>query len=158
MLADKSSDEAGCVQLSEFVPYFDNMMDTLKENLICNRQLSTAKIFQTLIKELENMLKNKFINKTLIKFSGSDATNAMSSENKGLKQRFQRIPTYKIDTNCRTQRPALCLVHLLETYINLEAVGALLMSIWKAFHYKSIKQAIYENAELFDGMNLSKSF
>ena len=43
-------------------------------------------------------------------------------------------------------------MHLLKEYVNLSAVDALLLSIWKTFKYSSIKQAILENAQILEGL------
>ena len=49
--------------------------------------------------------------------------------------------------NCWNHCLALCLVHLLKQYNELESVDALLLSIWKIFHYSLIKQAVFENVQ-----------
>ena len=49
--------------------------------------------------------------------------------------------------NCQNHHLALDLVHLLKQYNESESVDALLLSIWKIFHYSLIKQAVFENVQ-----------
>ena len=74
----------------------------------------------------------------------------MKSENKGLQEQF-------IQNNystCRNHGLELCLVRLLRTHSNFETVGALLLSIWKIFHYSLIKPAIYETLSVILALDL----
>ena len=99
------------------------------------RKVSTSKTTEALMLELEEMFSNKHIDKTLIRFSGLDGTNAMSGTQNGLQRRIQHVSPYAFYMNCRNHRLALCLVHLLKEYTDREAVDALLLSIRKTFKY-----------------------
>ena len=54
--------------------------------------------------------------------------------------------------NCRSHRVALCLVHLLKKYHEIESLDKLLLSLWKLFEYSSVKQAGFENAQIVDDL------
>ena len=81
-----------------------------------------------------------------------DGTNCMSGVQNGLQRRIQHVSPYAFYINCGNHRLALCLVHLLKEYTDLSAVDILLLSIWKIFKYSSVKQAIFENAQILEGM------
>ena len=147
ILSDESSDEAGRAQLAVFVRFIDPSSNEATEQYVCIRKLGTSKTAETLMGELEQIFIDKKIDKTLIRFSGLDGTNAMSGEQKGLQRRIRHVSPFAIYMNCRNHRLALCLVHLLKKYDGLNSVDALLLSIWKLFHYSSIKQAVFENAQ-----------
>ena len=150
LLSDESCDEANRAQFSIFVRYIDTATNSPKEGFVCIRKLGTSKTSEALMKELEEMFVEKNINKSLIRFSGLDGTNAMSGEKKGLQRRIRHVSPYALYLNCRNHRLALCLVHLLKQYNDLEAVDALLLAIWKIFHYSSVKQAVFENSQLME--------
>ena len=109
--------------------------------------MGTSKTSEALMNKLEQMFINKNINKTLIQFSSLDSMNAMSGEKKDLQRCIRQISLYVLYINCQNHCLAICLVHLLEQYNKLESVEALLLSIWKIFHYSLIKQAVFENAQ-----------
>ena len=102
------------------------------------------------------MFHEKNIDKTRIRFSGLDGTNAMSGDKKGLQRRIRHVSPFAIYMNCRTHRLALCLVHLLKQYKELESVDVLLLSLWKLFKYSSVKQAVFENAQIADNLTPMK--
>ena len=152
LLSDESCDEANRAQFSIFVRYIDTATNSPKEGFVCIRKLGTSKTSEALMKELEEMFVEKNINKSLIRFSGLDGTNAMSGEKKGLQRRIRHVSPYALYLNCRNHRLALCLVHLLKQYNDLEAVDALLLAIWKILHYSSVKQAVFENSQLMENL------
>ena len=147
ILSDESSDEAGRAQLAVFARFIDPSSNEATEQYVCIRKLGTSKTAETLMGELEQIFIDKNVDKTLIRFSGLDGTNAMSGEQKGLQRRIRHLSPFAIYMNCRNHHLALCLVHLLKKYDGLNSVDALLLSIWKLFHYSSIKQAAFENAQ-----------
>ena len=106
--------------------------------------------------ELERMFVEKKIDKTKIRFSGLDGTNAMSGERKGLQRRIRHVSPFAVYMNCCNHCLALCLVHLLKSYSELESLDELLLSLWKLFEYSSVKQAIFENAQKVDDLKLLK--
>ena len=97
--------------------------------------------------ELEQMFINKSIDKVCIRFSGLDGTNAMSGEQKGLRHCTCHVSPFSIYMNCRNHRLALCLVYLLKKYNGLESVDVILLSLQQNFHYSSVKQAVFHNAQ-----------
>ena len=145
-VTDESTDEAGRAQLAVFVQYIDSSTNEPKEEFVCIRKLSTSRTAEALMNELEQMFTDKNIDKTRIRFSGLDGTNAMSGKQKGLQRRIRHVSPYVLYMNCRNHRLALCLVHLFKKYDDLISVDTLLLSIWKIFHFSSIKQAVFENA------------
>ena len=147
ILTDESTDEAGRAQLAVFVRYIDSYTNEPKEEFVCIRKLSISKTAEALMNELEQMFTDKNIDKTRIRFSGLDGTNAMSGEQKGLQRRIRHVSPYALYMNCRNHRLALCLVHLFKKYDDLISVDAVLLSIWKIFHLSSIKQAVFENVQ-----------
>ena len=152
LLADKSTDEAGRAQLSMFVRFVEMTTNSPTEQFICVRKLGASKTSEAIMLEIEEMFSEKHINKTFIRFSGLDGTNCMSGVQNGLQRRIQHVSPYAFYINCRNPRLALCLVHLLKEYGDLDAVDILLLSIWKTFKYSSVKQAIFENAQVLDGL------
>ena len=93
------------------------------------------------------MFIDKKIYKACITFSGLYGTNVMSCEQKGLQRRIRHVSSFAIYMNCTNHRLALRLVHLLKKYNELESVDVLLLLIWKIFHYSSVKQAVFQNAQ-----------
>ena len=67
----------------------------------------------------------------------------MSSKRKGLQRRIRYVLPFAVYMNCRNHRLALCLVHLLKSYSELESLDKLLLSLWKLFEYNSVKQAVF---------------
>ena len=152
ILTDESTDEAGRAQLSIFIRYVDAVAHEPKEEFVCIRKLSTSKTSEAIMNELESMFVEKKIDKTKIRFSGLDGTNAMSGERKGLQRRIRHVSPFAVYMNCRNHRLALCLVHLLKSYSELESLDKLLLSLWKLFEYSSVKQAVFENAQKVDDL------
>ena len=104
ILTDKSTDEAGRAQLAIFVRYVDSIIHEPKEEFVCIRKLSTAKTSEVVMAELKSMFLEKGIDKTKIRFSGLDGTNAMSGERKGLQRRIRHVSSFAIYMNCRNHR------------------------------------------------------
>ena len=99
------------------------------------------------------MFGEKYINKSLIRFSGVDGTNATSGKQNGMQRKIQHVSTYVLYINYCNDRPALCLVHLIKEYRKLQAVDTLLLSIWKIFNYSSVKSTLFENAQTIEDLN-----
>ena len=98
----------------------------------------------------------KKIDKTKICFSSLDGTNAMSGERKGLQRCIRHVSPFAVYMNCRNHCLALCLVHLLKFYSELESLDKLLLSLWKLLEYSSVKQAVFENAQKVKDLKLLK--
>ena len=147
LLTDESTNETGRAQLSIFVCYVDLFTNESKEEFVCIRKFGTSKTSKALMNELEQMFIDKNIDKMLIRFSGLNGRNTMSGAKKGLQRCICHVFPYVLYMNCRYHHLALCLVHLLKQYNKLESVDALLSFIWNIFHYSSIKQAVFANAQ-----------
>ena len=72
--------------------------------------------------ELDEMFIGKYINKSLIRFSGVDGTNAMSGKQNGMQRKIQHVPPYALYINCCNHILALCLVHLIKEYRELQSI------------------------------------
>ena len=71
----------------------------------------------------------------------------MNNEQKDLQQHICHVSPHALYLNCCNHHLALCLVYLLKKFDDLVSVDALLLSIWKTFHFSSIKQAVLEKAQ-----------
>ena len=148
LLADESTDEADRSQLAIFARYIDPSTYAPIESYLGVVKLSTSKTADALFLMIENFLQQKHLDIEKMMFSGLDGTNAMSGERKGLQRRLRHASPFNVYLNCRNHRLALCLVHLIKKYEVLESLDKLLISTWKLFKYSSIKQAIFENAQM----------
>ena len=94
-------------------------------------------------------------------FSVLDGTNAMSGKEGGLKRSIRHYSLFNINVNCRNHRLALCLTHIMKNknFSNMLAdYDALLLGLWKMFHYSLKKgsilgslQQIYGKIKSFKG-------
>ena len=82
ILTDESSDEAGRAQLAVFVCYTDFSTNEPREEYVCIKKLSTSKTAKTLMENLKQIFTDENIDKTRIRFSGLDGTNAMRGKQK----------------------------------------------------------------------------
>ena len=104
--------------------------------------------------ELESMFLEKSIDKTKIHFLDLDGTNVTSGERKGLQMHIKHVSLFAVYMNfCDC---SLALVHLLKTYCELESIDKLLLSLWKLFEYSSVRQALFENAQMVDDLKSLK--
>ena len=72
----------------------------------------------------------------------------MSGKHKGLQRLIRHDSPHSLYLNCHNHDLTLCLVHLLKYYTKLSKLDGLLISLWKTFKFSSIKQAIFENAQV----------
>ena len=94
------------------------------------------------------LAKNIKLDKIL--FSVLDGTNAMSGKKNGLQRRIRNFSPFNIHVNCRNHRLALCLPHLMKNIEYAELLldyDAVLLGVWKMFHYFSKKGAILESVQ-----------
>ena len=147
ILTDESTDEAGRAQLSIFIRYVDAVVHEPKEEFVCIRKLSLSKTSEAIMNELKSMFVEKKMDKTKICFSSLDGINAMSGKRKGLQRRKRHVSPFAVYMNCCNHCLALCLMHLLKSYSELESLDKLLLLLWKLFEYSSVKQAVFENAQ-----------
>lgn len=102
------------------------------------------------------MFTEKYINKSLTRFSVLDGTNAMTGNQNGVQRKIQHVSPYALYINCRNHRFALCLIYLIKEYPELQTVDTLLLSIWKIFKYGSVKQILFENAQTIEDLKQVK--
>ena len=95
---------------------------------------------------ITDLLEKKGIEKSDLRFSGLNGTNAMSGEINALQRLLRHDSPHSI-YNCRNHRLTLCLVHLIPQFGKLKELDMLLISLWKTFKFSSIKQAVFENAQ-----------
>ena len=126
-----------------FVRYIDASTNLPVEHFMQMVKFTTSKKAVDLHEILINILNSVFF-----RFVGLDGTNAMSGERKGLQRLIRHTSPHSSYINCRNQRLALCLVHLLPKYGTLTKLDGLLISIWKTFHFSTIKQSVFENAQV----------
>ena len=85
-----------------------------------------------------------------IHFSVLDGANAMSGKYNGLQRRIRNFSPFNIYINCRNHRLALCLPHLTKNIEYAELVldyNAVLLGVWKMFHYSPKIGAILESVQ-----------
>ena len=112
------------------------------------RKLAESETAAVIMAELEQMFTEKYINKSLTRFSVLDGTNAMSGNQNGVQRKIQHVSPYALYINCRNHRFALCLIYLIKEYPELQTVDTLLLSIWKIFKYGSVKQILLRTPRL----------
>lgn len=156
LLADESTDEAGRPQFSIYTRFVDAITYLVREEFVCIRKLSADQTAQALMQELENMFIAERINKQLQRFSGMDGCNTMSGENGGLARHIRHGSPHCLYLNCRNHRLALCLVHLLRVYPELQRVDEVMLTLWKFFKNSSVRTAVYENAQEAEGLKKLK--
>ena len=111
-------------------------------------KLSTLKKAIDLHVTIMELLNSKGINNSQIRFTGLDGTNAMSGEHKGLQRLIRHDSPHSLYLNCRNHCLEIYLVQLLKYYPKLGELDGLLISLWKTFKFSSIKQAIFDNAQI----------
>lgn len=94
--------------------------------------------------------------KSLLEFCSLDGTNTMSGEHGGLARQVRHAPPHCIYLNCRNHRLALCLVHLLRVYPDLQHVDELMLTLWKFFKNSSVRAAVVQNAQEVEGLRSLK--
>ena len=144
LLGDESTDEADRSQLYVFARYVDVCSNLRVEKFLGMVKLSALKKAIDLHATIMKLLNSKGINNSQIRFMGLDGTNAMSEERKGLQRLVRYDSPHSLYLNCCNH----CLVHLLKYYPKLSELDGLLISLWKTFKFSSIKQAIFENAQV----------
>ena len=140
VLSDECTDEGESSQMSVYVRFVDAQTHKPAERFLGMVRLTTFKEAAN----LHGLLASKGLDSTLIRFCGMDRTNAISSERKGLQRRIRHTSPHSIYINCNNHRLALCLKHMISRYHTLVELDGMLLSIWKLFHYSSIKQTICE--------------
>ena len=94
------------------------------------------------------LTKNVQLDKIL--FSVLDGTNAMSGKKNSLQRRIRNFLPFSIYINCSNHRLALCLPHLMKYIEYAELLldyDAVLLGMWKMFHYSPKKGATMESVQ-----------
>ena len=146
--ADESMDEGNRSQMAVFIRFVNITSHKVQERFLRVFKLAKSKKAEDLHNIIMKLLEAKGIDSSLIHFSGLDGTNAMSGERKGLQWVMQHTSPYAQYLNYKNQLMALWLVHLILKYQKLTELGDLLLSLWKTFKYSSIKQSIFEEAQM----------
>ena len=156
ILADESTDEGDRSQMSVFARFVDACENKPVERFLEMAKLTTSKKAIDLHETILNVLESKHLDKSYLRFSGLDGTNAMSGERKGLQRLLRHTAPHAQYLNCRNHRLALCLVHLIPRHKKLLELDWLLIALWKIFKYSTIKQAIFEEAQVTHDMKPAK--
>ena len=93
-------------------------------------------------------------------FNVLDGTNVMSGKEGGLRRRIQHYSPLNIYVNCSNHRLALCLTHIMKNkkFSNmLTDYDALLLGLWKIFHYSPKKESILGSKYMERSQGVSKN-
>ena len=134
--------------MAVFIRFVNVTSHKVQERFLGVVKLAKSKKAEDLHDIIMKLLEAKGLDSSLIPFSGLDGINAMSGECKGLQQLIWHTSPYAQYLNCKNHRLALCLVHLIPKYQKLTELDGLLISLWKTFKYSSIKQSIFEKAQM----------
>ena len=157
VLADESKDDTNRSQMAIFARYVDAGANFPLQKFMKMVKLTTSKKAIGLYETLINAFSAKGIEPSkVIRFSGLDDKNAMNEERKELQRLVRHTSPHSLHINCRNHRLALCLVHLLPKYDALTRFDTLLISIWKTFHFSTVKQNVFENAQVEHNMKPTK--
>ena len=148
VLADESTNEGDRSQMAVFIRFVNVTSHKVQERFLGVVKLAKSKKAEDLHDIIMKLLEAKGLDSSLIRFSGLDGTNAMSGERKGLQRLIRHTSPYAQYLNYKNHRLALRLVHLIPKYQKLTELDGLLISLWKTFKYSSIKQSIFEEAQM----------
>ena len=139
VLADESTDNGDCSQMAVFIRCVNVTSHKVQEKILGVVKLAKSKKAEGLHDIIMKLLEAKGLYSSLKPFSGLDGTNAMSGERNGLQRLIRHTSPYAQYLNCKNDRLALCLVHLIPKYQKLTEFDGFLISLWKTFKYSSIK-------------------
>ena len=110
--------------------------------------LSAANIlvaFEHYFEKLEILLKNN------ARFFMMDTTNVNSSERNGLKQLLKHLIILASWIGCGNHKVAFCFKHLLPEFKSVFSADAVLLALWKFFHFCPLVLSFMENvADIYD--------
>ena len=149
LYADEAESSSHKENFSMFVSYLSPVELKVKTTFfgIVNLNGKTAAQVMDIVNQFF-LAKNIKLDKIL--FSVLDGTNAMSGKKNGLQRRIRNFSPFNIYIKCRNHRLALCLPHLTKNieYAELLFVyDAVLLGVWKMFHYSPKKGAILESVQ-----------
>ena len=146
--ADESTNEGDRSNMAVFICFVNVTSHKVQERFLGVVKLAKSKKAEDLHDIIMKLLEAKGLDSSLIRFSGLDGTNAMSGERKGLQWLIRHASPYAQYLNCKNYRLVLCLVHLIPKYQKMTELVSLLISLWKTFKYSSIKQSIFQEAQM----------
>ena len=74
-----------------------------------------------------------------------------SGEKSGMKRLQQHVVPLAVWISCGNQRVALCFKHLQQVYPGVLAADAMLLALWKCFHYQPLATNFVKNAaDMYD--------
>ena len=153
LYADEAENSSHKECFSMFVTYFSVNERKVKTSFlgIVNLKGKKAAEVMDVIKQFFEVKNIKVEN---IFFSVLDGTNAMSGKKSGLQRRIRHYSTFNIFINCRNHRLALCLPHIMKDPDFSELLmdyDAVLLGLWKTFHYSPKKGALLESVQMIYG-------
>ena len=129
LLADETTDMADRAVLSVFIRYVDSDTCKVREEYLGLVEIIGSKGAEALCQKICEILIEKGIEVTQLRFHGLDGTNTMSGEISGLQRRLKHKVPHSKYVNCRNHRLSLVFVHLMPKFKNLSQVDANLLAI-----------------------------
>ena len=152
LMADETTDVADWAELTIFVCYVDSNMHSLTEELLGLIEIVRSKSAEVLCEKICEVLKEKGVDVSLMRFNGFDSTNTMSWEISGLQRRLCHICLHSKYINCKNHQLALVFVHLISKHICLlRKLMHPFMAVWKFMRYSSVKAAIFGTTQFAEG-------
>ena len=151
--ANESTNEGDRSNMAAFICFVNVTLHKVQERSLEVVKLAKSKKAEDL-HDIMKLLEAKGLDSPLIRFSGLDGTNAMSGECKGLQWLIRHASPYAQYLNCKNYRLAMCLVHLIPKYQKMTELIGLLISLWKTFKYSSIKQSVFQQAQMQQDLKL----
>ena len=109
--------------------------------------LSAANI----LKALQSYLEKQEIPIDNSRFFMMDTTNVNSGEKDGLKRLLQHVVPIAAWIGCGNHEVALCFKHLLNEFPSVADADAMLLALWKFFHYRPLAVNFLENTSKIYG-------
>lgn len=136
LFADESSNAARREMLGIFISSYDEDKQDLFMDFISLVEVSSTQS-EIVMNAVVTVMKDRDIDIKKTRFSCLDGTNSMSGEHNGLQRRIRNYAPHAIYVNCRCHRLALCFKHLMDDFPWLKTIDALLLGLWKTFHFSS---------------------
>ena len=153
LYADESENTSHKESFSMFVTYYSKHFQEIKTSFLGIVNLKGKTSFE-IMDFILKFLQAKSLNIGRVFFSMLDSTNSMRGNKNGLQRRLRNYLPFNIYINCRNHCLALCLPHLMKDQYLGELVSdldALLLGLWKTFHYSPKKSSILESIQSIYG-------
>ena len=151
LFADESSNAARSEMLGVFMSSYDEKTKQFHMDFISLVEVSSTNS-EIVMTAVADTLKDRDIDIKKTRFSCLDGTNSMSGIHNGVQRRIRNHAPHAIYVNCRCHRLALCFKHLMDDYPWLQSVDALLLGLWKTFHFSSKNRYILREIQKAYGM------